>query len=190
MNLARVAIAVADHLIPLSPDQRESVIVRALCLVDDDAPAPVVSAGDDVPRPVKRKERKVKRGVVKVERAPVRVEPEPTPMRNGEPQPLVMIPVTPEDYPESPAPARPSRGRVASQRRAASSAIEAAARSIVEVLSGHPEGMTKGALATALNFESMNRRFVAALHAVTHSGRIRAIGVTNARRYFPAIKGA
>lgn len=148
--LSRIAIAIADYLIPLTADQRDDVIVRAMCLVDDPKdrqipyrvtdPQPV-SAGDDVPH-------------------------------------------------EDPAPVRPTRARVSATRAAASSEIEAAARSIVEVLSGHKEGMTKGALAAALNFDPLSRRFVAALHHVVNAGRIRATGVTNARRYFPATKGA
>jgi len=146
--LSRIAIAIADYLIPLTADQRDDVIVRAMCLVDDPEdrqipyrvtdPLPV-SAGDDVPH-------------------------------------------------EDPAPVRPTRARVSATRAAASSEIEAAARSIVEVLSGHEDGLTKGALASALNFDSTSGRFVAALRHVVTSGRIRAQGNTNSRRYFPAGK--
>lgn len=188
MNLAHAALAIAGHLIPLTPEQRDDVIVRALCVVDDGDVAQVeprhpVTAGDDVPRKMPRKKR-----VLKAHRQETPVVPEPTPMLNGEPIPMRSVPVTPEDYPDSPAPARPSRGRVASQRLAASSAVEAAARSIVDALSGHPEGLSKGQLAAAINFEIGNSRYLTALRHVVSADRIRAEGHTNQRRYYPAGK--
>lgn len=149
--LARIAIAIADHLIPLTEAQRDDVLVRALCVVEAGSPAadtpipyrvtePAVSAGDDVPEPS--------------------------------------------------APMRPSPRRVSARRLEASTVIEAAAKSIVAVLSDHPDGMTKRALAAAVNLPVGEYRFKASLESVVNSGRIRATGVTNARRYYPATKGA
>jgi hypothetical protein len=148
--LARIAIAIADYLIPLTEAQRDDVIVRALCVVEDGSPAA------DRPIPY-----------VPTERHPV---------------------TACDDVPEPSTPMRPTPQRVAQTRAAATDAIEAAARSIVEVLSDHPEGLTKGALAVALNFERTNGRFLAALHDVVHSGRVRAQGNTTSRRYFTAGK--
>ena len=146
--LSRIAIAIADYLIPLTADQRDDVIVRAMCLVDDP---------EDRPIPY-----------------------QPTEQAATEP----VEPVEPVE------PMRPTSSRVAAGRKAATAEIEATERSIVEVLSSHPEGMTRGQLATALNFETTSRRFVAALHHVVNAGRIRATGVTNARRFYPAKEGA
>ena len=147
--LARIAIAIADHLIPLTEAQRDDVIARALCVVEDGSPAadrpipyrvtePAVSAGDDVPEPS-------------------------TPMR-------------------------PSPRRVSARRLEASTVIEAAAKSIVAVLSDHPDGMTRRALAAAVNLPVGEYRFKAALDSVVHSGRVRAQGNTFSRRYFTAGK--
>jgi hypothetical protein len=149
--LARIAIAIADYLSPLTEAQRDDVIVRALCVVEDDSPAA------DRPIPY----------------VPTQLQP----------------PVTAcDDVPEPSTPMRPTPQRVAQTRAAATDAIEAAARSIVEVLSDHPEGLTKGALAVALNFERTNGRFLAALHDVVNAGRVRAQGNTTSRRYFTAGK--
>lgn len=171
--LARIAIAIADYLIPLTDEQRDDVIVRALCVVEAGSPAadtpipyrvtePAVSAGDDVPR---------------TERKPT------AQYRTSLPMKWIHVEAT-----DDPAPMRPTPQRVAQTRAAATAAIEAAARSIVEVLSDHPDGLTKGALAVALNFERTNGRFLAALHHVVNAGRIRAQGNTNCRRYLPAGK--
>ena len=148
--LARIEIAIADYLIPLTPEQRDDVIVRALCVVEDGSPAA------DTPIPY-----------VPTERHPV---------------------TACDDVPEPVAQERPSRRRVAATRKAATAEIEAAARSIVEVLSGHTEGMTKGQLANALNMDVGGYRFKDALHHVVSSGRIRATGNTINRRYLPAAK--
>lgn len=148
--LARIAIAIADHLIPLTEAQRDDVIVRALCVVEAGSPAA------DRPIPY---------------------------------VPTGRHPVTAcDDVPEPSTPMRPTPQRVAQTRAAATDAIEAAARSIVEVLSDHPDGLTKGALAVALNFERTNGRFLAALHHVVNAGRVRAQGNTHNRRYYPAGK--
>lgn len=141
--LARIAIAIADYLIPLTADQRDDVIARAMCLVADPKDRPI---------PYQLTEQAATEPVEPVE------------------------------------PMRPTSSRVAAGRKAATAEIEAAARSIVEVLSGHNDGLTKGALASALNFEPLNRRFVAALHHVVNAGRVRAQGNTNSRRYLPAGK--
>ena len=137
--LSRIAIAIADYLIPLTADQRDDVIVRAMCLVDDP------------------KDR--------------------------------TIPYQPTEPVEPVEPMRPTSSRVAAGRKAATAEIEAAARSIVEVLSGHKDGLTKGALASALNLDTTSGRFNASLRHVVASGRIRAQGITNNRRYFPAANG-
>ena len=150
--LARIAIAIADYLLPLTETQRDDVIARALCVVEDDSPAA------DTPIPYRVTER----------------------------QPPVSAC---DDVPEPATPARPSRRRVAATRKAATAEIEAAARSIVEVLSGHTEGMTKAGLANALNMDVGGYRFKDALHHVVSSGRIRAQGNTNSRRYMPAKQG-
>lgn len=149
--LARIAIAIADHLIPLTEAQRDDVIARALCVVEDGSPAA------DTPIPY----------------VPTQIQP-----------PVAAC----DDVPEPSTPMRPSPRRVSALRQAATAEIEAAARSIVEVLSGHRDGMSKGQLAVALNFEPLNRRFVAALHHVVNAGRVRAQGNTNCRRYFTAGK--
>ena len=150
-TLARIAIAIADYLLPLTEAQRDDVIARALCVVEDGEPSA------DTPIPYRVTER----------------------------QPPVSAC---DDVPEPVAQERPSRRRVSALRQAATAEIEAAARSIVEVLSGHSNGLTKGQLASALNFEPLNRRFVSALHHVVNAGRIRAQGNTSCRRYLPAGK--
>lgn len=149
--LSRIAIAIADYLIPLSEDQRDDVIARALCVVEDstypipykltDKAQPSVRAADEYPQPT-----------------------------------------------EPATPARPTPRRVSARRLEASTVIDAAANSIVAILSGHPEGLTKVALAAATNMPIAEYRFKAALDLVIHAGRIRATGVTNARRYYPAGK--
>jgi hypothetical protein len=149
--LARIAIAIADYLSPLTEAQRDDVIVRALCVVEDDSPAA------DTPIPY----------------VPTQIQP----------------PVTAcDDVPEPSTPMRPSPRRVSAIRQSATAEIEAAARSIVEVLSDHPDGLTKGQLAVALNFDPLNRRFTEALHHVVNAGRVRAQGNINRRRYFTAGK--
>lgn len=148
--LARIAIAIADYLIPLTDDQRDDVIVRALCVVEDGSPAA------DRPIPY-----------VPTERHPV---------------------TACDDVPEPSTPMRPSPRRVSDRRLEASTVIEAAAKSIVAVLSDHPEGLTKRALAVAVNLPVGEYRFKAALESVVHSGRVRAQGNTFSRRYMPAGK--
>ena len=149
--LARIEIAIADYLIPLTPEQRDDVIVRALCVVEDGSPAA------DTPIPY----------------VPTQLQP----------------PVTAcDDVPEPATPARPSPRRVAARRLEASTVIEAAAKSIVAVLSDHLEGLAKRALAAAVNLPVGEYRFKAALESVVHGGRIRAQGNTHSRRYYPAGK--
>lgn len=158
--LSRIAIAIADYLIPLTEAQRDDVIVRAMCLVDDpeDRPIPYVPTA-------------------KAESLPML----DTGVRTMATEQAAIEPVEPM---------RPTSSRVAAGRKAATAEIEATERSIVEVLSSHPEGMTRGQLATALNFEATARRYLVALTNVSRSGRVRAQGNTNSRRYFPATKGA
>jgi hypothetical protein len=148
--LARIAIAIADYLIPLTEAQRDDVIVRALCVVEDGSPAA------DRPIPY-----------VPTERHPV---------------------TACDDVPEPSTPMRPSPRRVSDRRLEASTVIEAAAKSIVAVLSDHPDGMTRRALAAAVNLPVGEYRFKAALDSVVHSGRVRAQGNTFSRRYMPAGK--
>jgi hypothetical protein len=149
--LARIAIAIADYLIALTEDQRDDVIVRALCVVEEGSPAA------DRPIPY----------------VPTQLQP----------------PVTAcDDVPEPSTPMRPSPRRVSARRLEASTVIEAAAKSIVAVLSDHPEGLTKRALAVAVNLPVGEHRFKAALDSVVHSGRVRAQGNTFSRRYMPAGK--
>lgn len=155
--LARIAIAIADYLIHLTDAQRDEVIARALCVVEDGEPA----ADTSIPY------------VVTERQSPVAAcDEEPEPMLADEPT----------------GSARPSPRRVSALRQAATAEIEAAARSIVEVLSGHSNGLTKGQLASALTMDVAGHRFLAALRHVVNSGRIRAQGNTNSRRYFPAGK--
>ncbi len=161
--LSRIAIAIADYLIPLTADQRDDVIVRALCVVEDDSPAA------DTPIPYKP--------TAKAESLPML----DTGVRTMATEQAAIEPVEPM---------RPTSSRVAAGRKAATAEIEATERSIVEVLCGHKEGMTKGALASALNFDSTSGRFVVALRHVVAAGRVRAQGNTNSRRYFPAKEGA
>ena len=170
--LARIAIAIADHLIPLTPEQRDDVIARALILVDDDTdpdkPIPYKLADYEVVGTTRSGAKMVRHRRSHEDRHPVTAcsdVPEPT---------------------ESTSQERPSPRRVADTRKAASDAIDAAARSIVGVLSGYPNGLSKGQLASALNFEVGNYRYLAALRYVVSSGQIRAEGNTNSRRYFPA----
>jgi len=160
--LSRIAIAIADYLIPLTADQRDDVIVRALCVVEDDSPAA------DTPIPYVP--------TAKAESLPML----DTGVRTMATEPVETV--------EPVEPMRPTSSRVAAGRKAATAEIEAAARSIVEVLSGHEDGLTKGALASALNFETTSGRFNTSLRHVVTSGRVRAQGNTNSRRYFPAGK--
>lgn len=148
--LARIAIAIADHLIPLTEAQRDDVIVRALCVVEAGSPAA------DRPIPY-----------VPTERHPV---------------------TACDDVPEPSTPMRTSPRRVSARRLEASTAIEAAAKSIVAVLSDHPEGLTKRALAAAVNLAVWEYRFKAALESVVNAARVRATGNTYNRRYYPAGK--
>lgn len=147
--LARIAIAIADYLIPLTEAQRDDVIARALCVVEDGSPAADA----------------------------------PIPYRVTEPDVSAC-----DDVPEPSVPMRPSPRRVSDRRLEASTVIEAAAKSIVAVLSDHPDGMTRRALAAAVNLPVGEYRFKAALDSVVHSGRIRAQGNTISRRYLPAGK--
>jgi hypothetical protein len=147
--LARIAIAIADYLSPLTEAQRDDVIVRALCVVEDDSPAA------DTPIPYRVTEPAVSAG---------------------------------DDAPEPSTPMRPTPQRVSARRLEASTVIGAAAKSIVAVLSDHPDGMTRRALAVAVNLPVGEHRFKAALDSVVHSGRVRAQGNTFSRRYMPAGK--
>lgn len=184
LPLSRTAIAIADHLIPLTPEQRDDVIVLALCIVGDDSdpgePIPYKLAGGEV---VGTTLSGVK--VVRTRRHPVSAcDDVPEPMLDGAPIPMESIPVEATGDPSEPL--RPRR--VSAKGKPVSSATEAVARSIVEVLSGHPGGLSKGALASALNFSPGDSRYQTALRFVISADRIRATGSTNQRRYYPAGK--
>ena len=192
--LARIAIAIADHLIPLTPEQRDDAIARALILVDDDTdpdrPIPYKLADYEVVGTTRSGAKMVRHRRSHEDRHPVTAcNDVPEPMLNGTPLEMRSVPVDASDFEEPKTPNRPSPRRVAQTRKAASAEIDATARSIVAVLSSYPNGLNKAGLANALNMDVAGYRFQAALRYVVNSGRIRATGVTNARRYFLATKG-